>query len=350
MLVFGLKTLKTMAGGGDEFASIFRGLPVGLRDNLYSEVTNFITANESRPQFLIQLFRDLQKVTTDPLRQRTLESIQETVNVNNLNERSNINGANLNIIDNRNNIRESRSNLNRNQGDDQCIDNFVCQIRENRQNIGNSGGGGGGGAGGGNNLENPNISNIRNLGNSRNNLESEGLRDLRTYFEANLCNFGHNSALENPNLSNIRENLTRRGGAGTDLENANPKNLYLSMYDNVWKRNQELVSGQDAVFQNCRVLEQGGNDFFQNGARGNNPQCSCNNQALRHCPCDGTYVENAQHPACPPPERDSKYVNVARGDVSDEEDAEAGNFSSHPKRSFMDSCCASSIATAKKTG
>ncbi|KAL0268417.1 UNVERIFIED_CONTAM: hypothetical protein PYX00_010372 [Menopon gallinae] len=313
------------------------GIPAALRDNLYSEVTNFITANESRPQFLIQLFRDLQKVTTDPLRQRTLESIQETVNVNNLNERSNINGANLNIIDNRNNIRENRSNLNRNQGDDQSIDNFVCQIRENRQNIGTPGGGG-------NNLENPNISNIRNLGNSRNNIESEGLRDLRTYFEANLCNFGHNSTLENPNLSNIRENLTRRGAAGTDLDNANPKNLYLSMYDNVWKRNQELISGQNAVFQNCPFPEQGGNDFFQNGARGNNAQCSCNNQSLRQYVCDGTYVENVQHPGCPPPDRDNKYVNVARDGAGNGEDSEADNFSSHArKRSFVESCCASGI-------
>lgn len=50
-----------------------------LRENVYSEVSALISANESRPHFLIQLFRDLQQISSDALRQRTLESIQEVV-------------------------------------------------------------------------------------------------------------------------------------------------------------------------------------------------------------------------------------------------------------------------------
>lgn len=50
-----------------------------LRENVYSEVSALISANESRPHFLIQLFRDLQQISSDTLRQRTLESIQEVV-------------------------------------------------------------------------------------------------------------------------------------------------------------------------------------------------------------------------------------------------------------------------------
>jgi pericentriolar material 1 protein len=48
-----------------------------LKENVYQEVKNLITANESRPHFLIQLFRELQLISSDPLRQRTLQSIQE---------------------------------------------------------------------------------------------------------------------------------------------------------------------------------------------------------------------------------------------------------------------------------
>ncbi|KAK5643921.1 hypothetical protein RI129_007766 [Pyrocoelia pectoralis] len=47
-----------------------------LRENVYKEVANLISANESRPHFLIQLFRDLQQVNSDALRGRTLQSIQ----------------------------------------------------------------------------------------------------------------------------------------------------------------------------------------------------------------------------------------------------------------------------------
>lgn len=51
-----------------------------LKENVYHEVTNLISANESRPHFLIQLFRELQLISSDPLRQRTIQSIQELYN------------------------------------------------------------------------------------------------------------------------------------------------------------------------------------------------------------------------------------------------------------------------------
>lgn len=246
----------------------------GVWENISSEVSNFIRTNESRPHFLIQLFRDLQLVTSDNLRQRTLESIQETVNANNLSERvSNMNGAN--VVENRNNIRENRSNLNRNQSDDpNRIDELFCHLRENqntiRQNIGMSCL-----VLGGNNLENPNISNIRDLMNPRNNLENEGLRDLKTYYEASLCSFGgHHSTLENPNLSNIRENLTRREPNLSDYENLNPKNVYLSIHDNaaaeMRRRNQEITGGgtegMGSAFTNVYLT----NEFPNESARTSN--------------------------------------------------------------------------------
>jgi len=63
-----------------------------LRDNVYKEVANLISANESRPHFLIQLFRDLQHINSDPLRGRTLQSIQ-TVITNSLNVLEHARGA-----------------------------------------------------------------------------------------------------------------------------------------------------------------------------------------------------------------------------------------------------------------
>lgn len=42
-----------------------------LKENVYLEVSALIAANESRPQFLINLFRELQLISsTDPLRKR----------------------------------------------------------------------------------------------------------------------------------------------------------------------------------------------------------------------------------------------------------------------------------------
>ena len=50
-----------------------------LSESVYTEVAALISANENRPHFLIQLFRDLQMISSDPLRQRILQSIQEVV-------------------------------------------------------------------------------------------------------------------------------------------------------------------------------------------------------------------------------------------------------------------------------
>lgn len=59
--------------------SVRSALFEALSDSVYSEVAALISANENRPHFLIQLFRDLQMISSDPLRQRTLQSIQEVV-------------------------------------------------------------------------------------------------------------------------------------------------------------------------------------------------------------------------------------------------------------------------------
>lgn len=51
-----------------------------LKENVYLEVSALIAANELRPYFLIQLFRDLQLMSSDPMRQQTLQSIQDLYN------------------------------------------------------------------------------------------------------------------------------------------------------------------------------------------------------------------------------------------------------------------------------
>ena len=50
-----------------------------MRETIYSEVATLISQNENRPHFLIELFRNLQLLCTDLLRQRTLYSIQDLV-------------------------------------------------------------------------------------------------------------------------------------------------------------------------------------------------------------------------------------------------------------------------------
>lgn len=50
-----------------------------LRENVYKEVASLISANQGRPHFLIQLFRDLQLISSDPLRRQTLQSIQSLI-------------------------------------------------------------------------------------------------------------------------------------------------------------------------------------------------------------------------------------------------------------------------------
>ena len=65
--------------GEDEFTSEF-SLFEALRETIYSEVATLISQNESRPHYLIQMFRELQLLNTDYLRQRFLYSIEELVN------------------------------------------------------------------------------------------------------------------------------------------------------------------------------------------------------------------------------------------------------------------------------
>ncbi|XP_063927568.1 pericentriolar material 1 protein isoform X3 [Zophobas morio] len=50
-----------------------------LREHVYKEVVTLISANETRPHFLIQLFRDLQMISSDPLRLKILQSIQTII-------------------------------------------------------------------------------------------------------------------------------------------------------------------------------------------------------------------------------------------------------------------------------
>lgn len=50
-----------------------------LRENIYSEVTALIGVNESHPDFLIQLFRELQLISSDSLRQKVLQSIRNVL-------------------------------------------------------------------------------------------------------------------------------------------------------------------------------------------------------------------------------------------------------------------------------
>ncbi|XP_060554771.1 pericentriolar material 1 protein-like isoform X2 [Ruditapes philippinarum] len=50
-----------------------------LRENIYSEVATLISQNENRPHYLIELFRELQLLTTDYLRQRVLYDIKDVV-------------------------------------------------------------------------------------------------------------------------------------------------------------------------------------------------------------------------------------------------------------------------------
>lgn len=50
-----------------------------LRENVYKEVASLISANQRRPHFLIQLFRDLQMISSDPMRRKTLQSIQSLI-------------------------------------------------------------------------------------------------------------------------------------------------------------------------------------------------------------------------------------------------------------------------------
>ena len=64
--------------GEDEFTSEF-SLFEALRETIYSEVATLISQNESRPHYLIQMFRELQLLNSDYLRQRFLYSVEQLV-------------------------------------------------------------------------------------------------------------------------------------------------------------------------------------------------------------------------------------------------------------------------------
>ncbi|GFR74007.1 pericentriolar material 1 protein [Elysia marginata] len=48
-----------------------------LRDTIYTEVASLISQNESRPHFLLELFRDIRQVDSDFMRQRTLYALED---------------------------------------------------------------------------------------------------------------------------------------------------------------------------------------------------------------------------------------------------------------------------------
>lgn len=52
-----------------------------LKEDVFMEVSTLIAANESRPQFLINLFRELQLISaTDPLRDSLMDAFHELYN------------------------------------------------------------------------------------------------------------------------------------------------------------------------------------------------------------------------------------------------------------------------------
>ncbi|XP_072391736.1 uncharacterized protein [Diabrotica undecimpunctata] len=62
-----------------------------MRESVYKEVASLISANENRPQFLIQLFRDLQMIKSDNGRFNILQSIERNVTQSSVSSSQNIN-------------------------------------------------------------------------------------------------------------------------------------------------------------------------------------------------------------------------------------------------------------------
>lgn len=50
-----------------------------LKESIYAEVAVLIAQNESRPQFLVELFRELQMLSSDYLRERALYELRHIV-------------------------------------------------------------------------------------------------------------------------------------------------------------------------------------------------------------------------------------------------------------------------------
>ncbi|XP_071846255.1 uncharacterized protein [Apostichopus japonicus] len=72
------RSVKTQSEVESEAGSEY-SLFEALRESIYSEVATLISQNESRPHFLIELFRELQMLSTDYLRQRALYALQDLV-------------------------------------------------------------------------------------------------------------------------------------------------------------------------------------------------------------------------------------------------------------------------------
>ncbi|XP_076446756.1 uncharacterized protein LOC143284040 isoform X2 [Babylonia areolata] len=69
----GGQAVPTQVGGGE--LNLFEE----LRETIYTEVATLISHNESRPQYLLSLFSELQAMTSDLMRQRTLFALREIV-------------------------------------------------------------------------------------------------------------------------------------------------------------------------------------------------------------------------------------------------------------------------------
>lgn len=52
----------------------------GLRESIYSEVATLISQNEQRPHYLLELFRELQLLSSDHLRNRAFRAIRDILN------------------------------------------------------------------------------------------------------------------------------------------------------------------------------------------------------------------------------------------------------------------------------
>ncbi|XP_033109024.1 pericentriolar material 1 protein-like isoform X2 [Anneissia japonica] len=71
-------TVKTQHEVESDIGSEF-SLFEALRETIYSEVATLISQNETRPHYLIELFRELQMLSSDYLRQRALYALQDLV-------------------------------------------------------------------------------------------------------------------------------------------------------------------------------------------------------------------------------------------------------------------------------
>lgn len=70
-----------------------------LKENVFQEVSALIAANESRPHFLINLFRELQLISaSDPLRNKIMQAFQELYFRNSLETGDGATGINSSVL------------------------------------------------------------------------------------------------------------------------------------------------------------------------------------------------------------------------------------------------------------